>query len=144
MNSFNKTSIYVTGLIILVFLFAMSYYKYKTAVETQSNGERIEVMIDKLVCRNTIYNKSYIVFKFDGANHIVNIDMETCNDHRVGDSISLSYNRDSDMFYSVKEDGSNEKWGMIISGLLFSIIVLNLLFPKIVSFAFSRICHYAE
>jgi hypothetical protein len=133
MISFKRNSLYLLGFSALAFLFLISYYKYKLVVETQSDGESVRVLISKLICRNGLYSKSYFVFNVNGSNHIVKLDFETCNGYRVGDSIGVFYNRDTDIYYSNKEDGSNEKLGMIISALFLVIILLDIIFPKILN-----------
>jgi cbb3-type cytochrome oxidase subunit 3 len=124
--------IYAIGLLVLLIIFFVSYSKYKMEKETQSSGETVKVLISKVSCSSYGSNKSYIVFHHSNSNHIVNVENKFCENYKVGDSLNLLYNKEYDLFFTNEIDTTNEKWGMILSGIFFLLIVLNLLFPKIV------------
>ena len=65
--------IYLIGLCILLFLFIISYYKYKIENETQNSHETIKVLISKVVCNEYNYRRNYIVFNYNKSNHTVNV-----------------------------------------------------------------------
>ena len=121
--------IYAVGLLVLLIIFFVSYSKYKMERETESSGEKVKVLISKVDCSYSI-NKGYIVITYKSSNHIVNVNNKSCGSFIVGDSVNLLYNKSYNLFFTSEIDTTNEKWGMILSGIFFLIIVLNVFFPK--------------
>ncbi len=129
--------IYVTGLLVLLIIFLLSYSKYRVNSETKLTGEMVNVSVNKVACSYGV-NKSYIVFSYRNSNHIVNIDYKSCENYAVGDSITLLYNKDHDLFFDSQIDTTNEEWGMILSGIMFLFVTLNYFFPKTIKLPFGK------
>lgn len=131
MKSLSKTSIYLVGLLCLLFLFFLSYFKFKIKEEAQFSNEKVNVLIIKKVCGNVGNAKDYFVFRYLNSNHIVNVDNSTCNQYDVGDTLNLYFNKENNYFFTQKVDNTNEVWGMILSGVFFLVVLLNFIFPNI-------------
>jgi hypothetical protein len=133
MSISTNNKIYIGSLILLALIFILSYRKYSNLESAKLYGERVKVVINELSCK-TGKNNSFYVFKRNGEIHLVRINYDDCQNYQVGDSALTYYNNETDIYYSPKEDGSDEKWGMISTALLFLLVVLFLIFPKLFKF----------
>ncbi len=130
----NAKLTYGLGVLVLLFLFIGSFYNYKMKEKALLFGKTVTIQISDITCSNSTRSRSSIWFKYNNKVHHFNINQQDCSNYHIGDSIILFYSGDEGVFYNTKVDFSEEKWGMILSGAIFIIVILSIFFPKILKF----------
>jgi hypothetical protein len=122
--------IYLLAFFFMMGVFYLAYQRYKMHLDTMENGERLKVRAEKVVCGVYGSARNYFVFRAGDGNHIVNIETESCENLREGDSVDVLYNKDFGLYFPTIIDTSNDKWGMTL-GISFMLLCLYyLLFRK--------------
>ena len=92
--------------------------KYLHVQNVYAHGKRYyKIILDKN--SGTHKQQNYLIIEHLHKNHIVNIDKSEISKFKVGDSISLIYDKDYDLFFK-KQNDKNELWagvGFLIFGL---------------------------
>ncbi len=120
--------LYLLFSILMAVVFLLFYYRYKMHTDTIKNGKEITVVIKKVACSGYKESSNYIVFNYEGENHIVNVGKEECYKYKSGDSTSVKYNEKYNLYSPpTKVDTSNDFWGMCFGGTFFLIGIFYLI-----------------
>lgn len=115
---------------ILVIIFCMFFVDYRVHTAMIEKGEKVTVQLYKVVCVGFKYNRNYIVFSRNGANHIVNVGRDACKTYQPGDTVELLYNSKRGLYLPVHYNTQREIWGMMLVGLGILVIVYLLMFRR--------------
>jgi hypothetical protein len=127
--------VYILTILVILFLFFVSFFKYRMKENALSLGTIIKVSVLKITCASTTRQRSYIWFNYNNKPEGAIIDSRNCNNFNVGDSTFLLHTDENDMFYLLPIEIEEEKWGMLLSGIIFIVLILNILFPKLLKFS---------